>query len=151
MKPRQDLIDRDSTSAELDAVGARLARHLTSATEQLDPHIAQRLRAVREQAVDQHRWAVAQAASPVVTNGQGTALHGDNGQHSHLWQQLGGVGLLIALLLSLWLINTIQDDQEAMDAADVDRVLLTDDLPPAAYLDPGFKHFLKLSYPASAH
>jgi hypothetical protein len=150
MKHRQDPIDKDSTLAELDAVGARLARHLTGATEQLDPHIAQRLRAVREQAVDQHRWAVAQAANPVFADAHGSTQHSDGGHHSHRWQQLGGFGLLIALLLSLWMINTIQDDQEVMDAADVDRVLLTDDLPPAAYLDPGFKHFLKLSYPTSA-
>jgi len=150
MKYRPNPSQWINTSVALDDVGTQLANHLSTGTEQLDPYIAQRLRAIREQAVDQHRWSMAQAANSVLATDQGTPHNNGSGSRHHRWQQLGGVGLLVALLLSLWTINTIQDDQEALDAADVDRVLLTDDLPPAAYLDPGFKHFLKLSYPASA-
>ena len=39
-------------------------------------------------------------------------------------------------------INVIQNDNRAEEVAEVDAALLTDDLPPAAYADPGFMQFL---------
>ena len=41
-------------------------------------------------------------------------------------------------------INTVLDEYRANEVAEVDAALLTDDLPPQAYTDPGFLHFLKL-------
>ena len=38
----------------------------------------------------------------------------------------------------------VQYDYRANEVAEVDSALLTDDLPPHAYTDPGFLHFLKL-------
>ena len=40
-------------------------------------------------------------------------------------------------------INVIQDDDRTMEVADLDAALLTDDLPPEAYADPGFLQYLK--------
>jgi hypothetical protein len=37
--------------------------------------------------------------------------------------------------------------QQIQAAAEVDAVLLADDLPPEAYADPGFGEFLKLPQP----
>ena len=39
----------------------------------------------------------------------------------------------------------VLDEYRANEIAEVDAALLTDDLPPTAYTDPGFVHFLKLS------
>jgi len=49
------------------------------------------------------------------------------------------------LVFGLIAINVIQDDKRANELAEIDAALLTDDLPPAAYADPGFSQFLKLS------
>ena len=43
-------------------------------------------------------------------------------------------------------INIIQDDDRTSELAEVDAALLTDDLPPDAYADPGFVQFLKTSH-----
>ncbi|CDS55063.1 Probable transmembrane protein [Polaromonas sp. CG9_12] len=50
---------------------------------------------------------------------------------------------LIALVTGLLVINTFQSDNRTQELAEVDAALLTDDLPPAAFADPGFVQFLK--------
>jgi hypothetical protein len=52
---------------------------------------------------------------------------------------------LIALVVGLLTINSVQNDNRAQEVAEVDAALLTDDLPPAAFSDPGFVQFLKTS------
>jgi hypothetical protein len=37
----------------------------------------------------------------------------------------------------------VQNEHRAHEVAEVDAALLTDDLPPSAYADPGFIQFLK--------
>jgi hypothetical protein len=49
------------------------------------------------------------------------------------------------LAAGLILIHTVQNDWRATEVAEVDAALLTDDLPPSAYADPGFVQFLKSS------
>ena len=51
---------------------------------------------------------------------------------------------LLALLVGLLAINVIQDERRAFEIAEVDAELLTDDLPPDAYTDPGFAQFLRV-------
>ena len=43
----------------------------------------------------------------------------------------------------LMFINAEQNDDRARELAEVDVALLTDELPPAAFADPGFLQFLK--------
>ena len=52
---------------------------------------------------------------------------------------------VLALLVGLVAINRALDDDVAQEMAKVDAALLIDDLPPAAYADPGFLLFLKLN------
>jgi len=40
-------------------------------------------------------------------------------------------------------IHVIQNERRASEVAEVDAAILTDELPPAAYADPGFVQFLK--------
>ena len=42
-------------------------------------------------------------------------------------------------------IDFVQDDFRAQEIAEVDVQLLTDDLPPDAFTDPGFAQFLRLN------
>ncbi len=49
---------------------------------------------------------------------------------------------LLALLAGLWGIHQWAHREQVQAAAEVDTALLTDDLPPAAYADPGFEEYL---------
>ena len=59
------------------------------------------------------------------------------------WNRIGSAVPLVALLAGLVMIHTFENDRRASEVAEVDAALLTDDLPPAAYADPGFVQFLK--------
>ncbi len=50
---------------------------------------------------------------------------------------------LLVLAAGLVLMHVAQNDFRASELAEVDQALLTDDLPPAAYADPGFLQYLK--------
>ena len=47
----------------------------------------------------------------------------------------------MALVIGLFAINAAQDENGLNEVAEVDAALLTDDLPPEAYADPGFMQF----------
>jgi hypothetical protein len=59
------------------------------------------------------------------------------------WARIGSVLPLVALVVGLLVINSIQNDNRAQEVAEVDVALLTDELPPAAFADPGFVQYLK--------
>lgn len=50
---------------------------------------------------------------------------------------------LVALLAGLWGISDWYRQEQVQAAAEVDVALLSDDLPPAAYADPGFEEYLR--------
>jgi hypothetical protein len=56
---------------------------------------------------------------------------------------VGSVLPLLALVAGLVAIDYAQDSYRAKELADVDVELLTDDLPPAAFTDPGFVQYLR--------
>jgi len=49
---------------------------------------------------------------------------------------------LVVLLAGLVLIQQHHDSEQISAAAEIDSALLADELPPAAYGDPGFSEFL---------
>ena len=53
------------------------------------------------------------------------------------------IGTLL-LVLGLLGINDLQSDERARELAAVDMALLTDELPPQAFADPGFIQFLQM-------
>jgi Protein of unknown function (DUF3619) len=59
------------------------------------------------------------------------------------WQRAAAVLPLLVLLSGLVAIDHWQSREQVMAAADIDAQLLADDLPPAAYSDPGFAEFLR--------
>lgn len=143
-----------SNAAETDALEARLGGALASALSAQAlalPHdLAERLRAGREQALARVRTrAVAvKAATPatlIVGRMPGrVALLGDGPS----WGvRLASALPLLLLLAGLLAIERWNDVQQVHAAAEIDAMLLADDLPPAAYADPGFGEFLRSPRP----
>ncbi len=134
-----------SNQSMADRFGAQIAQRLSGASNDLPYDISERLRAARVQAVEKRKWVLAQGASELFHNSHSGTLIAGHG-HSSWWSRLGALGLLLTLVLGLFAIDVIQDELGARELADIDAALLTDDLPPAAYLDAGFAQFLKTNH-----
>lgn len=102
---------------------------------QIDPGIATRLKAAREQALARQRTEPAPALA-WADNALGS-LGG--------WSGLSLRVLAPALLLAAALAGIYgwQQNQRVAEVEDIDAQLLTDDLPVEAYLDHGFQNWLK--------
>lgn len=151
----------------------RLTARLNDSAEALPHDISERLRVARMQAVSAARATAAvrasQVAPQVVMAPQaGLALAGGAGnggwaqQPGHQRDQHHGRRLdeaptgwgwrlasalpILALVVGLWGINQWYQHEQVQAAADVDMALLSDDLPPAAYTDPGFEEFLRVNF-----
>ena len=134
--------------AAADRFALRVASRLSSVTAELPYDITERLRASRAQALAKRKKEpvpVRLAAPVVVHSGGGAAVLGGGGskEDGGWWRALISAVPLMALVVGLVVINAAQDERSANDVAEVDAALLTDDLPPAAYADPGFVQFLK--------
>lgn len=120
--------------------GARIASQLDDAMQSIPHDVSERLRAARVRALANRRIAeVAHAPALVVQGGSGV-LRGGFG----FWGRAAFVLPLVALTLGLLGIGNLQDQLRASEIAEVDAELLTGDLPPSAYTDPGFAQYLKL-------
>lgn len=133
-----------------DRFGLKAAAYLSAGSADLPYDISERLRAARVQAVSKRKIAAAQTAGGIVNAGGSAALTWGADEGLNWWSRIGAVLPLIALVLGLLAINSIQDDNRAQELAEVDSALLTDELPPAAFADPGFVQFLKTTRPAVA-
>jgi hypothetical protein len=139
------------TANTQDEFGLRIAAHLNSASLELPHDISERLRAARTRAVaarlkPQTRLQTSTAA----IHQNGAALLNFGGDEGlNIWSRLASLLPLIALIAGLALIQNIMDDDRANELAEIDSALLVDDLPPAAYADPGFLQFLKNPITAS--
>lgn len=151
----------------------RIAARLDEGAGGLPHDVNERLRVAREQAVAGARAARARAlgltpatepltAATTVLAGAGSAnapLVGD-------WQEAGSARAagrrsrqdeaplswgwrlasllpLLALVIGLWAVHAYHAREQVEAAADIDTAILTDDLPPDAYADPGFEEFLR--------
>ena len=130
------------TPTPADQFGRRVAARLSSGSQALPYDISERLRASRMQALAL-RKPEAKPAMAVVAQGGGSAALGFGDENLGLWHRIGSALPLIVLAAGLVLIHTFQTERRASEIAEVDAALLTDDLPPAAYADPGFVQFLK--------
>ena len=126
-----------------DRFGLKTVSYLSAGAAALPHDISERRRVARLQAVAQRKIVRLEPAVQVVGYG-GSATLGWGGGVSW-WARVGSVVPLIALVVGLLSINSIQNDNRAREVAEVDAALLTDELPPAAFADPGFVQFLKTS------
>lgn len=127
---------------EQDRFALRIAAVLSDASQELPRDISERLRASRVQALAKRKISVTQTASITSLSGGAATLTFGNENFSG-WNRLAAAASLLALVASLIAINVIQNDSRADEIAEIDSALLTDDLPPMAYADDGFTHFLK--------
>jgi hypothetical protein len=127
-----------------DVLEARVARRITARlTERADdvPHeVAERLRVARQQAVERARQLRKLSAAPAWAAQGGSAVM--SGPPSW-WLRVASIVPLALLLVGLFAIQRTYLEQQISAAAEIDEAILTDDLPPQAYTDPGFAEFLK--------
>lgn len=148
MTPRRHFSDDQAIEARL---AARLGAGLTERAEQLPHDIGERLRVAREQALARaaevrRRLPQASAAGEsgvVGVAAHGAALLGGVGGAPAWWQRAASLLPLAVLVLGLLLIQRQAELEQIHAAAEVDTQLLADDLPPAAYSDPGFAEFMR--------
>lgn len=141
---RRDLLAAQALEVRL---AARIAGALAVQAEQVPHDVAERLRVAREQAVERARQmrTLAQvgkvAARPATVRvGRAAALAGGP---LPWWQRAASVLPLLVLLVGLLAVDRFTEREQVLAAAEVDTMLLTGDLPPAAYADPGFAEFLR--------
>lgn len=127
-----------------DRFGFKTASYLSAASADLPYDISERLRAARAQAVSKRKVVKTQTAGSVVNSGGSAALTWGSDESLGWWGRIGSVLPLVALVVGLLAINSVQNDNRAQELAEVDSALLTDELPPAAFADPGFVQFLKI-------
>ena len=129
-----------------DRFALKATSYLSASTADLPYDVSERLRAARVQAVAKRKIVTIQTAGSVLNAGGGSAaLSWGSSDGLGWWGRIGSVMPLIALVVGLLKINSVQNDNRAQEVAEVDAALLTDDLPPAAFSDPGFVQFLKTS------
>lgn len=127
-----------------DQFGRQVAARLSAGAAELPYEVRERLRAARVQALARRKRVQSLLASQVVASGGAAALgFGDEGLS--LGQRIASILPIVVLAAGLVLIHIAHSDHRAFELAEVDAALLTDDLPPAAYADPGFVQFLKSS------
>ena len=124
-------------------LAARLTGGLNLRLDSLPHDVSERLRFAREQALNRAREVrqVSPAGTTVVgVSAQGAALLSG---FVPWWQRAASVLPLIMLVTGLLAIDRWAVREQVLAAADFDAQLLADDLPPAAYSDPGFAEFIR--------
>lgn len=160
MKSPNNLSAAKDLDAKVDRFGLQVAAGLTERSNALPHDVTERLRFAREQALARAaqaraaRTAAAPASTPVVQMGATlamaggprgmTGMGGDTGsKDGGLWPKLVSALPLLALLGGLLLMQQSQIHEQLVAAAEVDTALLSDNLPPSAFSDPGFAEFLQ--------
>ena len=138
-----DVPSADIRSPE-DLFGRRIAARLDESASSLPHDLSERLRAARVRAVAQRKREVRVAAHQpqLAAAGLPGSASGSDGQPG-FWRRLASALPVLLLAAGLVCIQTLEADRRAAEVAEVDAALLTDDLPPAAYADPGFAQYLK--------
>lgn len=148
---KNTILDASAPKSRADALEARLALRITARlnerAEQLPHDIGERLRVARQQALDRARALRKLSPAP--------AADGYNQRNGALtiaggppwWLRAASLLPLAMLVAGLILIQHRYTEQQIQAAAEIDAALLTDDLPPQAYSDPGFAEFLKTPTP----
>jgi hypothetical protein len=129
---------------DADVFGKAVAQRLSEGSESLPHGISERLKAARSQAVAKRRLVSVQVASTVSISGGEAALQW-GGDGDSWWNRIASFLPLLALVAGLISIAVLQDELRTREVAEVDAELLTDDLPPAAFTDPGFAQYLRVN------
>lgn len=138
-----------------DRFARNVATRLSEGSTVLPHDISERLRIARMQALAHRKQVVMRSATMVASQGGGTAAlnFGNQGRNDspNWWTRFAATLPLVALVAGLLTIYVVQNENRANELAEVDTALLTDDLPTAAYTDPGFVEFLKANRDTTNH
>jgi hypothetical protein len=127
-----------------DTFGRKIVGRLSDTTTNLPHDISERLKVARMQALSKRKVVKLQTASGLTSSGGVASLH-MGGSDSSIWIKMASILPLLALVAGLFAIDYIADETRAIDIATVDTEILTDELPPDAYTDPGFTQFLRIN------
>lgn len=151
MRSPSSFHDTEALQARL---GARLAAGLGEQAAALPHDVTERLRFAREQALQRARLARAAAVTPaaapsvmVAGPARAGALALLSGGRPGWGHRLAALLPLAVLVAGLGFIDQVSLREQLHAAADIDAVLLADDLPPSAWTDPGFAEYLKTPQP----
>ncbi len=114
--------------------GYRIRQSLNHGLPNVSPAAARRLEAARHLALSRQKQTAPQWVS--------ATQHGiklDFGHQPHLRQGLAILALLIGMAIAFYW----QSDEYVSELGDVDSALLSDDLPPEAFMDKDFFKWLK--------
>jgi hypothetical protein len=117
---------------------------LSEGAETLPHDVSERLKAARAQALTR-RKIVNQQTAGIVTLSGGELTLNLGGREDGVWNRIASLLPLLALIAGLISIGVMQDELRASEVAEVDAELLTDELPPSAYVDPGFAQYLRVN------
>lgn len=120
----------------------QICRVLDRGTQTLDPVIVERLRAIRERALQHQRVRVYE---PALAGAGGPTLPEREGERHLLPTWLA----MLALVLGVVTAYVWNGFDKATEYEVIDSALLADDLPPNAYLDKGFQAWLEKDASAS--
>jgi hypothetical protein len=126
-----------------DQLGRQLAQALTLHSAELPHDVSERLRFARQQALAARKPEMAPALLGMRQSNGSLVLAAPPSEGLNLWNILGSALPLIALVVGLVAVSWINRENTVAELAAIDSALLVDELPPAAYTDPGFAQFLK--------
>lgn len=124
-------------------VGRSIAARLNSAANDVPHDIAERLKAARMQALTKRKIAKLQPVFVVASRGGTASLH-MGGDERSVWNRVASLLPLLVLIAGLFTIALMAEERRVDEIAEIDAEILTDDLPPDAYTDPGFAQFLRV-------
>lgn len=133
-----------SSDLALERYAQRITARLDQGLADLPYEVAEQLRAGRMQALARRKKPM-EARKPVsvlTRLGSSLALGGKGAGGGWGYALMSAIPVL-ALVAGVLVVGAQQDETGVIEIAEVDAALLTDDLPPAAYADPGFVQFLK--------
>ena len=134
-----------SAPTDSDRLGAVIASRLSDGLDDLPHDITERLRAARVRALANRQLSsiqVVEVASEISQSG-GAATLQQGDADPIWWQRLAFLLPLLALVVGLITIAVAQEEIRVRELAEVDAELLTDELPPSAYADPGFAQYMR--------
>lgn len=135
----------DPVPYELDRIGIAARALLSESIRQLPSRVTDRLYEARLTALAARKVETVPFATPVTNKRFSLANGGHFSENPSAWARLGWMAPFLVLIFGLIAIADWQQESRINDIAAVDVALLTDDVPPDAYMDSGFLAFLKLS------
>jgi hypothetical protein len=126
------------------AFALKIRQSLQKSSEQLQADVAARLKVAREQALDEQK----QSHEVLILAYSRAYFRSDmEAEPDHPWWKQSLVWILPALVLTFALVgaNEWQQAQHIDELAEIDALILADDLPLDAHLDPGFANTLQTS------